>query len=60
MAEKHTKEEVDYGKGMGTIRCYLCEHFEPPDACELVEGRIRPEDWCKLFERDRGRSARTS
>lgn len=51
--QKLTKEEVDYSRGMGTRRCFLCRHFEPPHACELVEGRIQPDMWCKKFERAR-------
>ncbi len=31
--------------------CGICEHWEPPRSCEVVSGRIRPEDWCKRFRR---------
>lgn len=31
-------------------RCGRCEHFQPPDGCELVQGRIDAEMYCKLFE----------
>lgn len=49
--EKRTKSSVDYGPGMTSSRCGLCEHFEPPRTCALVEGRIDTYDWCKLFRR---------
>lgn len=53
MAEKYTKLEVLYehpAKGMD--HCADCKHFEvlAPKHCEIVEGIIQPEDWCKKFE----------
>jgi len=49
---KYTKLEVLYehpAKGMD--HCKNCIHFEAPKHCEIVEGIIHPEDWCKKFER---------
>ena len=48
---KDAKAEVDYSLGKGSDRCDNCRHFEPPDACELVRGKIEAKGWCKLFSR---------
>lgn len=47
---KLSKEEVDYSEGKANDRCKNCVHFQSPDACELVEGDIDPNYWCKKFE----------
>lgn len=31
--------------------CGICEHFEAPSACEIVQGTIRREDWCERFKK---------
>jgi len=61
---KHAKTEVDYSRGMPSEHCgrlsqndrNACQHFLPsktmgPDHCELVEGPIDRNYWCKLWER---------
>lgn len=30
-------------------RCAFCIHFRAPSACELVQGTIVPNGWCKLY-----------
>ncbi|HLY05342.1 MAG TPA: hypothetical protein VKR31_06315 [Rhizomicrobium sp.] len=30
-------------------RCALCVHFQAPASCELVQGSIVPNGWCKLY-----------
>ena len=30
-------------------RCAQCAHFQAPASCELVQGTIVPNGWCKLF-----------
>ena len=30
-------------------RCAICLHFEAPNTCQIVEGQISPNGWCKLF-----------
>ena len=30
-------------------RCALCAHFQPPASCQVVQGTIVPNGWCKLF-----------
>jgi hypothetical protein len=33
----------------GDQRCALCVHFRAPASCELVQGTIVPNGWCKLY-----------
>lgn len=47
---KLAKSSVEYGPGKPRARCSLCEHFEPPSACEIVAGTIRSGDWCDRFK----------
>ena len=30
-------------------RCALCTHFVAPGSCQIVEGSISPQGWCRLF-----------
>jgi High potential iron-sulfur protein len=30
-------------------RCDNCLQFQPPDACKVVEGKISPSGWCKIY-----------
>jgi hypothetical protein len=30
--------------------CAGCTQFQPPKACNVVDGEISPHGWCKLFE----------
>ncbi len=32
-------------------RCDNCLQFQPPDACKVVEGKISPSGWCKVYVR---------
>jgi hypothetical protein len=34
----------------GRQRCGRCMHFLPPNRCEIVNGRISPQGWCRYFE----------
>ncbi|TAK48945.1 MAG: twin-arginine translocation signal domain-containing protein [Xanthobacteraceae bacterium] len=34
-------------KGEG--RCEVCSHFQPPSSCQIVDGTISPNGWCKYF-----------
>lgn len=50
---KKPKSEVNFEHpAKGPNHCSQCIHFDPERACELVEGQIEPEDWCRLFELD--------
>ena len=45
-----SKSEVQYEHpAKGPHHCSQCRHFKSPHSCEIVEGRIAPEDWCKKF-----------
>lgn len=33
----------------GDQRCATCVHFRAPASCELVQGTIVANGWCKLF-----------
>lgn len=35
-------------------RCGLCDFFLAPNACERVTGIVRPEGWCRLYEKRDG------
>ena len=30
-------------------RCDNCLQFEPPSSCKVVEGKISPSGWCKVY-----------
>lgn len=51
---KMTKAQASYKKSDAPDEhsCGICEYFEAPDACRLVEGKIAPEYGCKFFERE--------
>lgn len=45
------KAEVNYGPGKDESRCKNCTHFEAEKlGCEIVKGRISPDDWCERFK----------
>jgi hypothetical protein len=50
---KMTKRQAGYGGGMKSVHCAICRHFLTPDACEIVEGEINPQAWCRYFETKR-------
>lgn len=56
MAGKVSKEDAGYT--MGQENCAVCEHYEAvaKDRCELVEGKIEEEMWCRLFKRPRSKT----
>ena len=33
----------------GNQRCESCALFQPPDACQNVDGTISPQGWCKIY-----------
>jgi hypothetical protein len=33
----------------GTSKCSGCLHFTAPNTCQIVDGQISPDGWCKLF-----------
>ena len=48
---KSTKASVGFEHpAQGPDHCSQCQHFDPNShTCELVEGRILPRDWCRLW-----------
>ena len=45
-----TQESAGYQtQPNGDKRCAQCTHFQPPAACQVVQGTIVPNGWCKLF-----------
>ena len=49
--EKFTKKEVNYeSPGKGMDKCADCFFFRE-GACKIVEGKIKPKDWCDQYER---------
>jgi len=51
MPPKLSKSEVGYEHpAKGRDHCSWCKHFLPASKkCEIVEGWIAPEDWCRRF-----------
>jgi hypothetical protein len=31
--------------------CAICRFFQPPHACQLVDGNISPNGWCSFFSK---------
>jgi hypothetical protein len=49
-ADKLSQRVVAYqDRPDGEKRCDRCTHFQPPEACQIVLGTIRPDGYCKLF-----------
>jgi hypothetical protein len=34
----------------GRQRCGGCKHFLQPNRCEIVDGGISPQGWCRYFQ----------
>jgi hypothetical protein len=48
---KATQAEAQYQPApKGGFSCAVCTLFRPPRACEIVEGDIAPQGWCKFFD----------
>lgn len=49
-AAKLPKDQVEFEHpAQGPHHCGECQHFITVNACEIVEGLIRSEDWCDKF-----------
>ncbi len=56
---KHAKSAVGYEHpAKASNHCGICVNFEAPDACRIVRGEIRRQDWCKRFASRRDRRAK--
>jgi hypothetical protein len=49
-SEKKTQNEVNYRAGKPGRSCAVCVNFVPSSGCHIVEGIIKPEGSCMLFE----------
>ena len=44
------KAEAQYvDRATGITHCGICKHFFSPDICEVVEGPVNSEGWCKFY-----------
>jgi hypothetical protein len=49
-AAKMTQKAAAYqNKPKGNDKCAGCRFFQAPSSCQLVEGKISPNGWCKMF-----------
>ena len=49
-AAKMTKAVVAYQDSpKGDQQCSNCSQFQPPNACNFVDGDISPTAWCKIW-----------
>lgn len=35
----------------GSNKCSMCQFFQSPHSCQLVEGNISPDGWCSFFSK---------
>ena len=48
--QKVSKVDAKYqDQPKGQQRCEICVNFQPPNACKLVDGEIKPTGWCQFF-----------
>ena len=49
--QKLSRAEAAYQDQPRTgLTCAACTLFRPPRACEIVQGDISPNGWCKFFD----------
>ena len=47
---KQKQADVQYQSSpKGADKCSGCAMFQPPDACQGVEGPISPDGWCSIY-----------
>lgn len=47
---KLSQVQAEYqGQPKGSQACANCMHFRPPSSCNVVDGTISPNAWCKLW-----------
>lgn len=42
--------DVRYRQGDEQASCGVCANFVPPDACQIVAGRVEPQGMCDAYE----------
>ncbi len=54
-AAKMAQTAVAYQESpKGDQQCGNCSLFQPPSACQLVDGAISPSGWCKFWVKKAG------
>jgi hypothetical protein len=49
--QKMSQIEAEYQPGpKNGLSCAACTLFRPPRSCEVVQGDISPDGWCKFFD----------
>lgn len=50
--QKTSKEEAEYVDVAPNVseQCQGCKHYRETRRCDLVQGVINPEGWCKYYE----------
>ncbi|MFT4077728.1 high potential iron sulfur protein [Rhodomicrobium lacus] len=52
VAKKAAQAAVGYqGSPNSGKHCALCQHFQAPSSCRVVEGTISPNGYCKIFSK---------
>lgn len=48
--QKASKEQVQYQDSpKDGQQCSKCMQFVPSEACKVVEGKVSPQGWCRLY-----------
>ena len=50
-----TKSAVNYRHGSITRRCGICTFMLMDGTCQVVQGKVKPNDVCDLFVRTKGK-----
>jgi hypothetical protein len=49
--QKMSQSEAQYqDRPKSELSCAACSLFRPPRSCEVVQGDISPNGWCKFFD----------
>ena len=49
-SEKMTRQQAEYqDRPNGIYSCSLCTLFVKPNGCQVVEGDVSEDGWCKAF-----------
>ena len=52
-SERATKRDAAYRHGSITRRCGICTFMLMDGTCQIVQGKVKPNDVCDLFVRAR-------
>jgi hypothetical protein len=49
--QKMSRNDAEYqDKPRSGLSCAACSLFRPPQSCEVVDGDISPNGWCRFFD----------